>query len=298
MSDEPQDNPLPLRLVGRSLDGGQLELVDAGGSTYKIPIDDELRSSITAPKLAAVVSYDELPSFSVKDVQARLRAGESIDSISRTTDWPQEKIEKFAGPILQERAYVIDLALKSKLGREPKSSTLDEVMKTQLASHGVDLDEVEWNTYRLHDGTWNITLHYPNRDGAAQANWSFELANRTLTALDDSARWIVGEAKQARTRTPSHGLVYSSENNSSEHNSSERNSPAPRLVAVRDEIKVVINEVIEVDEGDYKEEDIFTEELDISIPDEPGADRDGVIKRPKLPSWDDIMFGGSKPQDD
>ena len=274
MSYESDENPTHLRLVGRSADGEALELADENGSNFETPINDELRAAVTKPRLAAVVSYDELPSFSVKDIQARLRAGETIDSISRTTDWSQEKIEKFAGPILQERAYVIDVALKSKSGRETKSPTLDEVMQSQLANHGVDLEEVEWNTHRLHDGTWNITLHYPNRDGATQANWSFELSNRVLTALDDSARWIIGEAKEARTRTLSHGLVYGT----------EQTSPAPRLVSVREEI--------------------FVEELDIQVadevsePEERDASRDGVIKRPKLPSWDDIMFGGSKTEDE
>lgn len=274
MSYESDENPTHLRLVGRSADGEALELADENGSNFETPITEELRAAVTKARLAAVVSYDELPSFSVKDIQSRLRAGESIDSISRTTDWSQEKIEKFAGPILQERAYVIDVALKSKSGRETKSPTLDEVMQSQLANHGVDLEEVEWNTHRLHDGTWNITLHYPNRDGATQANWSFELSNRVLTALDDSARWIIGEAKEARTRTPSHGLVYGT----------EQTSPAPRLVSVREEI--------------------FVEELDIPIsdersePEERDASRDGVIKRPKLPSWDDIMFGGSKTEDE
>lgn len=277
MSYESEENPTHLRLVGRSQDGEALELIDENGANFETPINEELRAAVTKPRLAAVVSYDELPTFSVKDIQARLRSGESIDSISRTTDWSQEKIEKFAGPILQERAYVIDLALKSKSGRESKSPTLDEVMQSQLANHGVDLEEVEWNTHRLHDGTWNITLHYPNRDGATQANWSFELSNRNLTALDDSARWIIGEAKEARTRTPSHGLVYGTEQNTPA-------TPAPRLVSVREEI--------------------FVEELDITISDEPiepeesAASRDGVIKRPKLPSWDDIMFGRSKTEDE
>jgi Protein of unknown function (DUF3071) len=274
MSFESDENPTHLRLVGRSPDGALLELADENGANFQTPINDELREAVTKPRLAAVVSYDELPSFSVKDIQARLRSGESIDSISRTTDWPQEKIEKFAGPILQERAYVIDVALKSKSGRESKSPTLDEVMQSQLANHGVDLEEVEWNTHRLHDGTWNITLHYPNRDGATQANWSFELSNRVLTALDDSARWIIGEATQARTRTPSHGLVYGT----------EQTAPAPRLVSVREEIFV---EELEIEVADK-----------VSEPEERDASRDGVIKRPKLPSWDDIMFGGSKTEDE
>ena len=40
------------------------------------------------------------------------------------------------------------------------------------------------------------------------------------------------------------------------------------------------------------------EELDIEVVDESDPVKDGVSSRPKLPSWDDIMFGGSKTEDE
>ena len=63
------------------------------------------------------------------------------------------------------------------------------------------------------------------------------------------------------------------------------------------------------DNGQYSKEDLeniitisedeeyFAEELDVEIVDESDPATDGVVKRPKLPSWDDIMFGGSKTED-
>ncbi len=276
MSDEISNHPTHLRLVGRSQDGSDLELVDDSGAKYAVRISDTLRATISAPPkshLSAVVNMQEAPTFTVKDIQARLRAGETIDAIARTTDWSQEKIEKFAGPILQERAYIIELALKAGLRRNGEPTTLEEATSHQLSTHGVDLDEIEWNTHRNIDGSWNLILHYPNNEGATTANWNFSAANRVLTALDDSARWIAGEAKPARTQTPSHGLVYPS------------TSPAPRLVAVREEITIKHDDV---EEHFIKE----VEELELEIPDESDPKDDGIVTRPKLPSWDDIMFGG------
>jgi hypothetical protein len=60
------------------------------------------------------------------------------------------------------------------------------------------------------------------------------------------------------------------------------------LVAVREEVSVT--EIIELDE------EYFAEELDVV--DESDPVKDGVSSRPKLPSWDDIMFGGSKTEDE
>jgi hypothetical protein len=263
-------------------------MTDSSGAKFSLPITETLKTTLTQPRLVSVAQIDERPTFGVKEVQARLRAGESMGSISRTTDWAIEKIEKFAGPILQERAYVIETALKSYLRRESSSPTLDEATFVQLSNHGVDMEAVEWNTHRNINGTWSVVVQYPNIDGTAEAQWNFELGNRILTAQDDSARWIAGDAKESRPRTATHGFI-----NSQDPTPFAPTTPppaAPRLVAVREEVSVT--EIIEEDE------EYFAEELDIDVVDESDPVKDGVSSRPKLPSWDDIMFGGSKTEDD
>jgi hypothetical protein len=150
------------------------------------------------------------------------------------------------------------------------------------------MEVVEWNTHRNVDGTWNVVVQYPNIDGTAEANWNFELGNRILTAKDDSARWIAGDAKEARPRTATHGFINSVDPTPFAPTSPP--PPAPRLVAVREEITVT--EIVEEDE------EYFAEELEIDVVDESDPVSDGVVKRPKLPSWDDIMFGGSKTEDE
>ena len=280
--------PAELQLVGRTGDGSAIELTDNSGAKFSLPITENLKTALTQPRLVSVAPIDERPSFGVKEIQARLRAGESMGSISRTTDWSVEKIEKFSGPILQERAYVIETARKSYLRREASSPTLDEATSIQLSSHGVDMEAVEWNTHRNVDGTWNIVVQYPNIDGTAEANWNFELGNRILTAQDDSARWIAGDAKEARPRTATHGFINSVD--PTPFAPTTPPPPAPRLVAVREE--VTITEIVEEDE------EYFAEELDIEVVDESDPVSDGVVKRPKLPSWDDIMVGGSKTEDE
>mgnify|MGYP000061551322 FL=1 len=280
--------PVELQLVGRTGDGSAIELTDVSGAKFSLPITETLKTALTQPRLVSVAPIDERPSFGVKEIQARLRAGESMGSISRTTDWAVEKIEKFSGPILQERAYVIETALKSFLRREASSPTLGEATDVQLSSHGVDMEAVEWNTHRNVDGTWNIVVQYPNIDGTAEANWNFELGNRILTAKDDSARWIAGDAKESRPRTATHGFINSVD--PTPFAPTTPPPPAPRLVAVREEITVT--EIVEEDE------EYFAEELDINVVDESDPVSDGVVKRPKLPSWDDIMFGGSKTEDE
>ena len=256
--------PTDLRLVGRSADGTELELVDQSGNKFNLRISDSLRANVNQPRLAAVSDFNEVATTTVKEVQARLRAGESIDAISRTTDWSVEKIENYAGPILQERAFIISQALATQIRREPHAPYLETAVANQLAPRGVDMSTVEWNTYRLPDGNWNLTLYYPLRDGSpgdpkGEAVWLFNLGRRALSAHDDGARWIGGEAKPKQA-VPTYGNIPQTE--------------APRLVSIKEDVApyspTPLSVVDEVDEE---------------------AKKDGVTRRIKIPSWDDIMFG-------
>jgi len=258
--------PTDLRLTGRSADGSELELVDLDGNQYNLRISDTLRAYVNQPRLSAVSDIEEAVTTSVKEVQARLRAGETIDAISRTTDWSIEKIENYAGPILQERAFIISQALATQIRREPHAPYLETAVANQLAPRGVDMNSVEWNTFRKPDGNWNLTLYYPIRDGApneakGEAVWIFNLGRRALSAHDDGARWIGGEAK-VKQPVQTYGNIPQTE--------------APRLVSIKEDVAPYApTKLASVEEVDVDDE----------------AKRDGVTKRIKIPSWDDIMFG-------
>jgi hypothetical protein len=253
-----------LRLTGRSGDGSELELVDQDGNQYNLRISDTLRANVNQPRLSAVINVDEVITTTVKEVQARLRSGETIDSISRTTDWSVEKIENYAGPILQERAFIISQALVTQIRREPHAPYLETAVANQLSPRGVDMNTIEWNTFRLPNGDWNLILYYPIRDGApseikGEAVWLFNLGRRALTAYDDGARWIGGEVK-VKQPVQTYGSIPQTE--------------APRLVSIKENVAPYAPTPLAA-----------VEEIDQE------AKRDGVTRRIKIPSWDDIMFG-------
>lgn len=256
--------PTDLRLIGRTSEGSELELVDHSGNAYHLRVSDTLRALINQPRLSAVADVETTVTTTVKEVQARLRAGETIDAISRTTDWPMEKIENYAGPILQERAFIISQALATQIKREPHAPYLETAVANQLAPRGVDMNTVEWNTYRLPDGNWHLTLYYPLRDGSpgdpkGEAVWLFNLGRRALSAHDDGARWISGEAKPKQP-AQTYGNIPQTD--------------APRLVSIKEDVAPYApTQLASVDEVDEE------------------AKSDGVTRRIKIPSWDDIMFG-------
>jgi hypothetical protein len=202
--------------------------------------------------------------MSVKEIQRRLRAGETMDAIARDGHISVEKVERFAGPILQERVYILDQAFAVVLRKESArdQETFFDVVISRLAPMGVDSDSLLWNSWRIDDGTWTIDLSYPNRDGHGSATWNFDLNRRSITATNENARWMLGQEPAARTQTP--GLVHSEPTHPSRIIDSipdpEPVRETPRLVAIRET---------------PREEDRA----------------EGITSRAKVPSWDEIMFG-------
>ena len=287
MSEQQKD----LRTVGRSEDGDSLELHDLDGNSYQLRINDYLRSLINQPSPTPLrsVTSDPTTEISIKELQARLRAGESMESISENGRVSMEKIERYSHPILQERSYIISLAQKAEIKK--LKSTLNEVVEAKLSPRGVDMKHCEWNAYRNEDGTWHILLEYPTRDGKGNATWRFESTKRRIESDDDGARWIMDEEP-----APMEAVVRPIRSEEA----------PPRLISIRSTPTVAsIDEYLDdtsdlddksqvVDGENYElDQDLSDElELDVEIPSD--ARRDGVKRKVSIPSWDDIMFGTRK----
>jgi len=253
-----------LRLTGKNPEGTHLTLTNPIGEEFTIRISDTLRATVNQPRLAAVAASDDVETMSVKEIQRRLRSGETMDAIARDGRISVEKVERFAGPILQERVYILDQAFAVVLRKESArdQETFYDVVISRLAPMGVDSDSLSWNTWRIDDGTWTIDLSYPNRDGHGSATWNFDLNRRSITATNENARWMLGQEPAPRTQTP--GLVHSEPSHPSRIvdsiPTSEPVRETPRLVAIRET---------------PREEDRA----------------EGITSRAKVPSWDEIMFG-------
>jgi hypothetical protein len=254
-----------LRLTGKSQDGNHLALVDTDGAEFSLRISDTLRATVNQPRLTSVPATDAAESISVKEIQRRLRAGESFEHIARDGQTTVDKIERFSGPIMQEREYILDRARELVMRKDIHriDLTFRDVVLAKLSPRGVDTEAVSWNTRRLADGTWHIELHYPNRDGNGVATWNFDMSRRALDALDDNGAWLIDE--EAPARAPEPGIIYS-----------EPTHPS-RLEEI---IPAIVEEKIE------------TPRLAVIRETPTPADsQDGITARAKVPSWDEIMFG-------
>jgi hypothetical protein len=264
-----------LRLTGKSDDGSHINLVDNNGTEFSLRISDTLRATVNQPRLTSVPSIDAVETMSVKEIQRRLRAGDSFEQIARDGQITVDKVERFSGPIMQEREYILDRARELVMRKDVHriEMTFRDVVLAKLAPRGVDTDEVSWNTWRLADGTWHIELHYPNRDGNGVATWNFDLSRRALGATDDNGAWLIDE--DAPARPASTGIIHSEPAHPSRIETPRLDTPR-----VADVFEPVVEEKPE------------TPRLAVIRETPSAADsQDGITARAKVPSWDEIMFG-------
>jgi hypothetical protein len=188
----------PVRFVALSEDGHAFVLADEVGRLLALPIDERIQSAMrpdTSPSggaTLAVVANPEV-SLSPRDIQARIRSGESADDVARIAGVPVDRVLRYAGPVLQERAMLAQHARRAKLRTSEKGASLAEVVDGRLAQHGVDAEKIAWDAYRRDDGTWRIVATWPSGKATAQAIWELDKARQQVTPHDDMAQYLCAD---------------------------------------------------------------------------------------------------------
>ena len=184
----------PVRFVAVSEDGHALVLADEVGRLLALPLDERLTAAIHpeahtgAPVSPAPPSNP--PSLSPRDIQARIRAGESAEDVARIAGVPVDRVLRYAGPVLQERAMLAQHARRTRLATSDTGASLSEVIDGRLAQHGVDADKISWDAYRREDGTWRVVATWPSGKATAQAVWELDRARNVVSPVDDMAVYL------------------------------------------------------------------------------------------------------------
>lgn len=189
----------PVRFVALSEDGQALVLADEVGRLLALPIDERISTVLhtepgSAPPLAvATPAVDLVPSLSPRDIQARIRSGESAEDVARIAGVPVDRVLRYAGPVLQERAMLAQHARRTRLKGAEKPTPLAEVVNGRLAQHGIDTEKISWDAYRRDDGTWRIIATWPSGKATAQAIWDLDKTRQNVTPHDDMAQYLCAE---------------------------------------------------------------------------------------------------------
>jgi hypothetical protein len=195
-----------LTFTGRSGDGKRLLLVDESGQQHTLAIDARLRRALSStPESNGQLEIPMESSLRPRDIQMRIRAGESPEAVAHAAGTSVEKIMPFAAPVLAERAHVAQRAQLASVRRrsgESGARTLGEAVSAHLRSHNVDPDGVEWDAWRREDGRWTLTALYDVAGRTGTATFSHDPRGSFVTVDDEDARWLVGDVAPPAPDSP------------------------------------------------------------------------------------------------
>lgn len=185
-----------LIFVGRSPEGENLIFMDEEGHEYHVAVDEHISRSLTAPVRPTSTPAEAL-GISPRDIQTRIRRGESVTDIAQDAGVDEDRIVRYAGPVLAERAHMASRACATLVKRPNGEESLSDVVVAKLESHDIDCSELEWDSWRREDGRWNVTVAWLVGSGSGYATWLFDPAGQTVIAFDDEARWLFEESAPA-----------------------------------------------------------------------------------------------------
>jgi hypothetical protein len=200
-----------LMLVGVHDDGEHVLLTGPDGRRFRLRVDDALRAAVRRDRARLGQLQIELDGkLRPRDIQARIRAGHTPEEIADEAKVPLAYVRRYEGPVLAEREHVAGQARGAVLrrGQGGDPTTLAQVVVERLSRRGVDPDAIRWDSWRSEDGSWMVAADYPadSADGEGaphrpRATWSFDQANRHVTALDDAARLLSADQEAAPVAT-------------------------------------------------------------------------------------------------
>lgn len=184
-----------LEVVGLDVDGKRIvcQTVEPR-EMFVLRPDDRLRAAVRGKKPMAKQLHTEVEVKAVlrpKDIQAKIRAGASVEQIAAAAGVDRARVERFAHPVLLERSRAAELATAAHpvLADGPAVLTLLEVVSTALVARGLDPDATTWDAWRNEDGRWTVQLAWKAGRSDLSAHFRFTPGAHggTATASDDAA---------------------------------------------------------------------------------------------------------------
>jgi len=281
-----------LKFVKLTADGQHLVFVDASGKEHSVEASADLLLALR--KALAPISAATDEDLRPAQIQARLRAGMSVEQLVSEFGVDEARVRRFEGPVIQERAYVAQRSQRARIKGNTNEITLGDQIENLLLERGQSTDQLTWDATRGEETFWTISV----TRGGAIAHFGFDTSSQSVWPLDDVARTLIGLAP---TNAPRLVPVPTE----TTRPTSVIAQPKPETVAARpvpvetkpepeNESKSSVEPVAKIDT--VKSFDPDQDESTVETGQSTSAAKvtGKKSKRTSVPSWDEILFGGSE----
>ncbi|MGW6426786.1 septation protein SepH [Nocardia sp. NPDC055053] len=186
-----------LRVIGVTPDSTHIVCSDTeSGTKFRLPADDKLRAAARGDLARfGQIEIETEASMRPRDIQARIRAGASVEQVTAESGMPATKVERFAYPVLLERARAAELAQKAHPVRPdgPSVETLHEIVTAAFAERGHTIEQAEWDAWKDEKGFWVAQLQWRHGHSEIAAHWRYQpdAHGGSVSPLDDPANDLI-----------------------------------------------------------------------------------------------------------
>lgn len=174
-----------LKVIG--VEEGALLVASDEGARFRVAVDDVLQSRLrqSSPELGANRK------LSPREIQSHIRAGMSAEDVSAVTGAPLDYVQRFEGPVLAEREFVIESALNvpvhTAMEIDPLSggATFGGVLRRRLVDAGA-INE-RWASWKEEGGSWIVKLTFVADQIDHDARWTFDPKKQALAPMNPEA---------------------------------------------------------------------------------------------------------------
>ena len=304
-----------LRLVAVSEDGSYAILAVPGRSDrFLVPIDDRLRT-VAKGQFSRLAQYEievENP-LRPKEIQDRIRAGETAEEIADAAGIPPDRVRRFEGPVLAERQYRAQEAQRATIrghGEAGPGPRLGDIVTERLSRAGAHADTTEWDSRKRPDGNWQVQLQFVIGGRMNIAEWIYDPRRRHVIPDDDQSKrlclpadeWaaiMLAERTPTATVTPIGKRQYASHPDPA-RDFERRSGPAAarsRETALAAGPASQPSRADQPAPGEQAEEPASIAAANGAKEPARPAKKTGRPRRASVPSWDEIMFGTSRQPD-
>ncbi|MFT4125355.1 MAG: septation protein SepH [Gordonia sp. (in: high G+C Gram-positive bacteria)] len=182
-----------LRVVGVDAGGSRVICQDPEtGEKFTLPSDERLRAAARGDLSRLGQIEIELSSaLRPREIQARIRAGATVAEVAELAGVGLDRIERFAHPVLLERARATELAALSHPIRidGPSEQTLGDAVAEGLIALGHNPNDTTWDAWKCEDGFWAVQVSWHVGHTEHRAHWRYQPGSHggTTDPLDDLA---------------------------------------------------------------------------------------------------------------
>lgn len=186
-----------LRVIGVTPDAAHIVCEDRqNGQKFRLPADEKLRAAARGDLARfGQIEIEMEATMRPRDIQARIRAGATVEQVVHMSGMPASRIERFAYPVLLERARAAELAQKAHPLRPdgPAVELLIDVVAAAFTARGHTLDNAEWDAWKDEKGFWVAQLQWRNGHSEIAAHWRYQADSHggTVAPLDDPASDLI-----------------------------------------------------------------------------------------------------------